>query len=205
MSFCIQSNICYRRVGKFCGRKLHTEKIYGRKFCDFIRKQAFHGLNFAICALTFRDSTDRGVFAMASSSGATFTVESCARGYHIYKDIWDATIGEELQCTRESNNSNDCYAVAVRKNDAVVGHVPRKISRVCALFLEHNGTITYTITGPRRRSADLPQGGMELPCVLAFSGNPSDLLKVKRIMTTLSIQPPPQQASNDEPEQECSD
>ena len=154
---------------------------------------------------TSSDSTDRGVFAMASSSGATFTVESCVRGYHIYKDIWDATIGEELQCARESNNSNDRYAVAVRKNNAVVGHVPRKISRVCALFLERNGAITCTITGSRRRSADLPQGGMELPCVLAFSGDHSDLLKVKRIMTTLSIQPPPKQASNDEPEQECSD
>ena len=30
---------------------------------------------------TSSDSTDRGVFAMASSSGATFTVESCVRGY----------------------------------------------------------------------------------------------------------------------------
>ena len=63
---------------------------------------------------------DRGVFAMASSSGATLTVESCVRGYHIYKDIWDATTGEELQCTRKSDNSNDHHAVAVRKNDAVV-------------------------------------------------------------------------------------
>ena len=124
---------------------------------------------------------------MASSLRATFTVESYVRGYHIYKDIWDATIGEKLQCARESDNSNDHYAVAVRKNDAVVGHVPRKISRVCVLFLERNGAITCTITGPRRRSADLPQGGMELPCVLALSGDPSDLLKIKRIMATLSI------------------
>ena len=136
---------------------------------------------------TSSDSTDRGVFAMASSLRATFTVESYVRGYHIYKDIWDATIGEKLQCARESDNSNDHYAVAVRKNDAVVGHVPRKISRVCVLFLERNGAITCTITGPRRRSADLPQGGMELPCVLALSGDPSDLLKIKRIMATLSI------------------
>ena len=46
---------------------------------------------------------------------------------------------------------------------------------------------------------------MELPCALAFSGGPSDLLKVKRIMATISIQSPPKQASSDEPEQECSD
>ena len=76
---------------------------------------------------------------------------------------------------------------------------------MCALFLEHNGAITCTITRPRRQSADLPQGGMELPCALAFSSDPSDLLKVKRVMATISIQPPPKQASSDEPEQECSD
>ena len=116
-------------------------------------------------------------------------VESCVKGYHIYKDIWDAIIGEELQCARESNNSNDRYVVAVRKNNEVVGHVPRKSSRVCALFLKCNGAITCTNTGPRRRSADLPQGGMELPSVLAFPGDPNDL--VKRIMATISIQLPP--------------
>ena len=54
--------------------------------------------------------------------------------------------------------------------------------------------ITCTITGPRRQSADLPHGGMELPCALAFSFDPSEFLKVKRIMDTLSIQPPPKQA-----------
>ena len=69
---------------------------------------------------TSSGSMDRGVFAMASSSEAMFMVESCVRGYHIYKDIWDATFGEELQCTRESDNFNDCHAVALRKNDAIV-------------------------------------------------------------------------------------
>ena len=105
----------------------------------------------------------------------------------------------------ENDYSNVHYAVAVRKSAEVVGHVLCKISRVCTLFLDHNGVITCTITGPRRRLADLPQGGMELPCALAFSGNSGDLLKVKRIMAIISIQPPPKQASSDEPEQECSD
>ena len=36
---------------------------------------------------------------------------------------------------------------------------------------------------------------MELPCTLAFSYNPSELLKVKRIMVTISIQLQPKQAS----------
>ena len=39
-----------------------------------------------------------------------------------------------------------------------------------------SGAITCTITGPRRRTADLPQGGMEMPFALAFSGDSGDLL-----------------------------
>ena len=79
----------------------------------------------------------RGViFAMAASSGAAFTVVSCIRGYHVYKDIWDATVGEELECARESDNPEDRYAVAMKKDGETVGHVPQTMSRLCGLFLE---------------------------------------------------------------------
>ena len=38
--------------------------------------------------------------------------ECCVRGYHVYKNIWDASIGEELACQREPSNGVDRYAVA---------------------------------------------------------------------------------------------
>ena len=42
---------------------------------------------------------------------------SCVYGHHIYKDIWDAIIGEELQCEREPDtNRSDRYAVTVTSN-----------------------------------------------------------------------------------------
>ena len=47
----------------------------------------------------------------------------------------DPTIGEELQCAREDSNDKDPYAVAVMKEHDVVGHVPRRISAACSLFL----------------------------------------------------------------------
>ena len=48
----------------------------------------------------------------------------CVHGYHIYKDIWDAVIGEELQCEREPNtNRNDWYAVTIR---IITGHLSCK-------------------------------------------------------------------------------
>ena len=85
------------------------------------------------------------VFAMAASSGATITVESCVRSYHMYKDIWDATVGEELDCARESNNPADRYICCCEKKDGeTVGHVLRKMSRLCTLFLEHKGVILCT-------------------------------------------------------------
>ena len=52
-----------------------------------------------------------------------------------------------------------------------MGHVPRKVSCVFSTFLLHGGLITCTITGERRYSSDLPQGGLELPCIYTFVGD----------------------------------
>ena len=48
---------------------------------------------------------------------------SCVHGYHIYKDVWDAVIGEELQCEREHDNGSDWYAVAIKKDGTIIGHL----------------------------------------------------------------------------------
>ena len=45
-------------------------------------------------------------------------------------------------------NHHDPFAVMVCKETTVVGHVPRKISAVCYVFLGKTGaTITGTVTG----------------------------------------------------------
>ncbi len=80
--------------------------------------------------------------------------EMCIRGCHVYKDIWDAVIGETLQCEREKKNEKDRYAVAVKRGEEVVGHLPKKFSRVYSLFLKRGGTISCTVTGTRRYSTD---------------------------------------------------
>ena len=46
--------------------------------------------------------------------------EMCVRGFHVYRAVWDAAVGEELECKRERGNRVDRYAVAV---DTIVGHV----------------------------------------------------------------------------------
>ena len=50
-------------------------------------------------------------------------LESIVRGYHVYRRIWEAVVGEELTCITEPDNRSDRYAVAVIKSDTTVGHV----------------------------------------------------------------------------------
>ncbi len=52
---------------------------------------------------------------------ASFSVEAMVRGYHAYKDIWTAVVGEELPCQHERVNPRDPFAVAVLKDEAIVG------------------------------------------------------------------------------------
>ena len=68
-------------------------------------------------------------------------VESSMRGHHVYMQEWTPFIGEKLECQREEANEQDPYAVATVKRTAghrtkVVGHVPRRISAACSLFLQ---------------------------------------------------------------------
>ena len=89
--------------------------------------------------------------------------ESCIHGHHIYKEIRNPCLGEVLQCERDPHNVVNQYSVAVKKG-VIVGHLPRKASRLCSLFLQRGGTIDCIVTGARRHSADPPQGGLEVPC-----------------------------------------
>ena len=66
--------------------------------------------------------------------------ESCIRGHHVHKNIWNPAVGELLVCEREPHNATDRYSITITKAGAVVGHLPRKSSKLCSLFLQrwHN-------------------------------------------------------------------
>ena len=71
----------------------------------------------------------------------SFETETVVRSYHIYKDIWEAELQEELECQREAGNPSDHYAVAVVKDAVIVGHLPRQLARVSSLFLRRRHTL----------------------------------------------------------------
>ena len=86
-----------------------------------------------------------------------FIVSSCIRGYHIYGTEWTAVLGEELLCEREPSNVVDRYAVAVKKHGSgvIVGHLPKKISRLCSMLILRGRDIMATVTGQQQYLSDL--------------------------------------------------
>ena len=46
------------------------------------------------------------------------------RGYHIYKDAWDAALGEDFTCFQESSKVHDLYAVVIIRHSNTVGQIP---------------------------------------------------------------------------------
>ena len=76
------------------------------------------------------------IVTSANTMDAEHVVESCVSGYHYYQNIWNPIIDEAFTCVGEDGNPHDRCAVAVSKDARVVGHVARKISTVCYLFLQ---------------------------------------------------------------------
>ena len=131
---------------------------------------------------------------MLAMEEETLAINSAVRGFHVYKNEWNPVLGETLLCEQEFGNIHDPYAVAVVRDKTIIGHVPRKISSLCFFFLKKNGSILCQVTGKRRRSADLLQGGLEVPCTLTFVGPSREIHKVRNLISlapTKTVEPTP--------------
>jgi len=66
-----------------------------------------------------------------------FTLSSCIRGYHVYKDIWDPPVSKVVVCKHENRNprdpQRDPYGV-VMKDSVTVSHIPCAMSCICHCF-----------------------------------------------------------------------
>ena len=94
-------------------------------------------------------------------------VESAIRGYHVYREIWNPVLGEELTTQREHGNPEDAFAVKIKKGDETVGHIGKELSKICWLFL-HDGSIVAEVTSCSKRRSPIVQGGLEIPCTLTL-------------------------------------
>ena len=116
-------------------------------------------------------------------------VSSTVRGYHVYKRRLDATIGEVLQAEREGpRNVHDRYSVTLTKEGlGTVGHVHKKISKLCNSFLARGGEIEAVTTGSRQYADDLPQGGLDVLCKYIFSGDRALIQRLKHALRKMNI------------------
>ena len=62
------------------------------------------------------------------------------------RDTWEAADGEVLDYIRGPVNAKDRHAVTVKKEAMGIGHLPKKTSRVCSLFLRRGGSFQNTVT-----------------------------------------------------------
>ena len=61
---------------------------------------------------------------MASRSVKSFKIDSFIKGYHMYQEVWQPKLYEELQAVPEPENIVDKYAVYVGKQaNQIVGHL----------------------------------------------------------------------------------
>ena len=112
---------------------------------------------------------------------AFYEKEYSIRGFHIFKDVWTPVEGEILDTSRERNNPYDKYAVAVKKEQITVGHVPREISKTVAFFMKHGGIVTCKVTSGQYRHS-LIAGGLEIPCTIRFTADPAMIERLKSLL-----------------------
>ena len=117
----------------------------------------------------------------------TIEFEYVIRGYHEYKRVWNPEMNERLSTEIETGNPHDRYAVAVVSEEhGTVGHIPKKISRLCCSFLSRGGVVQVRVLGRRKRS-DLPQGGLDVPCMLTFIGKQQLVRRLRRALTDTKL------------------
>ena len=122
-------------------------------------------------------------------------VTSVIRGHHVYKEVWDVTIGEMLEAAadkREEAREYDKYAVGLYKEDLLVGHIPIEISSLCFHFIQQDpdNKIKAVITGKRQREV-----GLVVPVKLVFTSKnkrysevlEKELLKRKTKFPTVTL------------------
>jgi len=80
---------------------------------------------------------------MANNTNKILVFSSAVRGFHVYRDIWNPSENEDLECFFERNNMFDPFAIKTcrKEDDITVGHLPREISHPTKFLLHHGAKI----------------------------------------------------------------
>ena len=122
---------------------------------------------------------------MQNMETSSLEIETYVRGYHAYKNIWNPKLGEVLVAERESDNSYDKFAVAVKKNGQVVGHLKKGksgwFSKSISYFLKYpKSSCHIEITGKKANLGD--KQGLQVPCTVKLNGHSVHIQRLKNIL-----------------------
>ena len=106
-----------------------------------------------------------------------FETPSYIKGYHEYQKIWTPVLQEDLCGEMEPAKPLDKYAVAIKKNNVLVGHLPLgysgKFAKTVFYFVRAGewSECNVIVAGKPVNRGD--GDGMEVPCLLKFHGQKS--------------------------------
>ena len=116
----------------------------------------------------------------------SFLVDSFVMGYHDYQHDWTPCENEILPCIMEPTNVLDKYAVAVVKENKVIGHLMKgqkgNFAKIIFYFLNASSSnvCNCKVIG---KPVNLGSGmGMQVPCKLIFSGQEIFISKLKKLL-----------------------
>ena len=125
----------------------------------------------------------------------TFEYTSAVRGYHYFKTTWQPKENEVLLCLFGNGNSYDMFAIKTcDQRGIMVGHLPRKVSRITKFIIDRCATVSVMLTRTHYRRSPLVKGGLEIPCKVSVSmrGTCLNLLlleRYKQLSEELYIEP----------------
>ena len=94
-------------------------------------------------------------------SSYMYTVETVVRGYHMYKEVWDATIGQVLPCQKEHGNVHDPYAVTV---------LEREVSLLDMCHKQYPRCVTWTVSVNKKSHFSSPRTNTDWSKVVQKAG-----------------------------------
>ena len=111
------------------------------------------------------------------------------KDYHAYMTKWTPKYGEILKARPEPESQYDKCAVAVETYGDVVGHLskgrPERFAKIVSYFLRasNENCCRVEVTCKRVNLGD--EEGLQIPCILHFSGEAKFVSKLKDILAQI--------------------
>ena len=103
-------------------------------------------------------------------------------GQHIYKEVCNSILQEEMTCERESSNCQNQYAIKLIKESKTVGLIPQLFLNSFSLILLSGSSMKVRGTGKQEKQRG---NGLKAPYIIAIKISEHMYVKVETIINDL--------------------